>query len=291
MKNCPVCGAEKSVFLFWASNRHGRHLWSADDRFAIKKCCACGARYPDIAAADDAYYARFYPRGYYEEGVVQGPLAWLLGKIGRACVKSKQALLLKFSARRGPLKIKLLDVGCGAGYFLEGLDSRAFEGAGIEVNEEGVASCLKKNLNVIKAGLDHAALIPESYDMITMWHVLEHLEDPGRCLRVARRLLKKGGMLALSTPDTQSLASRHGRDYWFHLDAPRHLVLFHKKNLLSLLEKEGFEPQAVRHLPWEFPLDLFWSLRRCAIRFLVYPLYPLVKFFDSQNMIVFAVKK
>jgi SAM-dependent methyltransferase len=291
MKTCPVCNALDHTILFTAQNRHGRHLWNARESFRIQQCLRCGLVFLGNVQVNESYYYGYYPPGYYEEGKVHGPLAWLLDLMGRASVRAKQKGILRFIAREGDKKLGLLDVGCGSGYFLEKLDGRVFSKNGLEVNEEGVASCRKKNLHVVQSGIHSAGFENESFDVVTMWHVLEHLESPARCLREVSRILETGGVLALCTPNTQSLAARHGRELWFHLDAPRHLALFNRKNLCELLEREGFEVKAARRLPWEFPLDLFWSLRRSWLKFLVYPLYPLVKFFDDENIFVLAVKK
>lgn len=291
MKTCPVCNALDYTILFAARNRHGRHLWNQHESFRIQQCLRCGLVFPGNVEVNENYYFGYYPPGYYEEGVVRGLLAGLLDLMGRASVRAKQNGILRCLPRPQDTKLALLDVGCGAGYFLEKLDGRIFSKNGLEVNEEGVAACRKKDIHVVKGGIASAGFERDSFDAVTLWHVLEHLENPARCLQDVGKILKTGGVLALCTPNTESLAARHGRDLWFHLDAPRHLALFNRRNLSELLEREGFEVKAARRLPWEFPLDLFWSLRRSRLKFLVYPFYPLVKFFDDENMFVLAIKK
>jgi SAM-dependent methyltransferase len=75
---------------------------------------------------------------------------------------------------------------------------------------------------------------------VTLWHVLEHLDDPGAALAHVATLLAPGGMLVVGVPNAGSAQARIGRDRWFHLDLPRHRTHFTPAGLRALLERRGF---------------------------------------------------
>jgi SAM-dependent methyltransferase len=101
--------------------------------------------------------------------------------------------------------------------------------------------------------LPHFDLEPESFDVITMWHSLEHVHEPAPLLREARRLLAPGGKIVIAVPNIDSLAFRWFGQDWFGLELPRHLTHFTPTSLLQMLQRCGFatEPiQFVRHSDW-----------------------------------------
>jgi SAM-dependent methyltransferase len=106
---------------------------------------------------------------------------------------------------------------------------------------------------VLHGTLPHDDLQPESFDVITMWHSLEHVPDPKRVLTEARRLLAPKGKLIIAVPNIDSLAFRIFGQSWFGLDLPRHLTHFAPWTLHLLLERVGYrvEPiKMVRHSSW-----------------------------------------
>jgi SAM-dependent methyltransferase len=95
------------------------------------------------------------------------------------------------------------------------------------------------------------APFPEgSFDLITMFHVLEHLKDPAGYLAAARRLLAAGGKLVVQTPNLDCWQYRLFGARWSGLDAPRHLYDFRLEDLRSLLENNGFRICRVKHFSW-----------------------------------------
>jgi SAM-dependent methyltransferase len=85
-----------------------------------------------------------------------------------------------------------------------------------------------------------------SYDLVTMWHVLEHLHDPLATLSQCRRVLKPGGVLMVEVPNVSSLCSGIFRSYWAPLEAPRHLYQFTSATLRTLLVTAGFQVRRLR---------------------------------------------
>src|SRR5262249_34256030 len=127
---------------------------------------------------------------------------------------------------------RLLDFGCGGGSFLERMHKQGWSRVGLDTSEAAVRSIRSElGLAAPVGTLPHPELAPESFDVITMWHALEHVHAPLDVLREAHRLLAPGGRLLVAVPNIASWPFRwFGRD-WFGLDLPRHLTHFEPETL------------------------------------------------------------
>lgn len=154
--------------------------------------------------------------------------------------------------RRYATQGTLLDIGCGGGQFLVFLRENGWQVAGIEVNEE-MATYGRESLNLnIKTGdLQEAGFSENTFDVITLFHVLEHIQDPIVTLRECYRILKPGGLLVIAVPNFNSWQSRWTRKHWFHLDVPHHLHHFSAKTLQNFLEENSFRVGEVEHFSLE----------------------------------------
>ena len=149
-------------------------------------------------------------------------------------------------------KSHLLDIGCGTGSFLAFMKKKGFKVTGIESNLKARTICLERNLDVRSndAGLPH-----ESFDTISLWHVLEHLPKPEICIEAYKDLLKPKGLLVVAVPNFASHDSIHYQQDWAALDVPRHLWHFTTKGLTKMIHDSGFELMKKKALP----LDVFYT--------------------------------
>ncbi len=286
---CPVCGNCPRQACFDSVNRHGRHLQQPANTFTISACSECGLLGPEGVIADQAYYQTYYPQGYHGMNSAGGILTRLYEVLARSLLKQKIRLLLRHSRPTGARR-KLLDVGCGPGAFLSKLDQTQFEPHGLEPVGEAVAFAQRQGLKVIQGDVLTTPLESQTYDLITLWHVLEHIDRPEIALARLHDALVPGGTVVIATPNTDSRACRVGREHWFHLDTPRHLHLFNEHNLTRLLRNTGFDVVHRTYLPFDYPLDLFWSLRHRPGCWPLLALYPFTKFFDHENLLLVARK-
>ncbi len=289
--NCRLCQSNESTEVFFAPNVHGRHLWNKDESFLFRRCLHCHAVYIDGLNINDDYYRKYYPQDYYEEGLGSGFLKNVMDYVSKASFKSKERLILRFIKPKPGEKLKILDLGCGRGEFLNSLDPEIFQKYGIEINPQGYQDCLKKQIHAFNQDIKAVDFKDEFFDCVTLWHVIEHLENPHETLKVINRILKKDGILVIATPNTDNLGFRWGNGLWFHLDAPRHLILFGKKSLKFILAESGFRDIARASTFYDYPLDLFWSLRKSFLRFFVYPIYPLFKLISPETMCFVSRKR
>jgi 2-polyprenyl-3-methyl-5-hydroxy-6-metoxy-1,4-benzoquinol methylase len=128
----------------------------------------------------------------------------------------------------------LLDVGCAAGYFLEAARARGWETLGLELSPYTSAQAKAAGLDVYEASiLDPPDLPP--VDVVTLWDTIEHLSEPVLALKNARRLLKPGGVIAISTGDRRSAVARLLGARWRLMSDPTHKFFFDEATLSRLL--------------------------------------------------------
>ena len=136
---------------------------------------------------------------------------------------------------------KLLDVGAGNGAYLLRVRSGGWTVVGVEPDEAAVDVACRASLNVRQGGIECVSEAPESFDVITMNHVIEHVHDPRRVLKHAFTLLKPDGVLHIETPNVSSYGHHRFGRHWRGLEPPRHLVLFNWDSLEMLLTDVGFK--------------------------------------------------
>ena len=255
---CPICNSDKNTKIFTASNVHGRHQINSQ-KIAILKCDECSCIFPKIKT-DKNFYKKYYPKNY------QTPTK------NKFLIKIYQNFNYHYQNKLIPQNSILLDVGCGQGDFIKQLP-KGINAYGIDINP-------LINKNIIKDDfLKHR--FSKKFNIITFWHSLEHFKNPKKALDKAINLLKPNGKILISIPNTNSFAFNLGQRNWFHLDPPRHLFLPNSQNIKKLFPKNS-KINLYFH-SFEFPLDLFWSLKKHPYLRII---YPILKIFDHETMMV-----
>lgn len=165
-------------------------------------------------------------------------------------LKKKLSLINSFSSEEK----KLLDVGCGTGDFLETAKNNNWEVVGIEPNEKARAIANKKTNNLVFEIEQLLKLDAHSFDVITLWHVLEHLPNLENQINVFKKLLKPDGVLIIAVPNYKSFDAKHYAEFWAAFDVPRHLWHFNKESLSNLVSK--FKMEVIKIKPMWF--DAFY---------------------------------
>lgn len=238
---------------------------AAEDR--APRCCAApapelafpaargpAARWPLVLCARCALVYVRDPRSIEELDQAQqnayGAPTQRFGAVLEGAVRAFRAARARLVQRLVPRGARILDVGCGRGLFLRLLRERGFEVRGTELSE-----ATRRNAYAdvpIDAGeLTAASYPPGSFDLISIWHVLEHVRDPHATLDAAHQALAPNGVLLLAVPNFASWQARFGGERWFHLDLPRHLWQFTPTTLRALLTQHGFHVERLRTGQWE----------------------------------------
>lgn len=135
---------------------------------------------------------------------------------------------------------RVLDIGFGSGAYMDLVTSMGWEAFGCDPDPIAVENARARGLSVRTGGVEVWADAEETFDAVTLRHVVEHLHDPVSALRSIFRLLRPGGQFFLDAPNIDSLGHQHYGRYWVGLDPPRHLVLLNWETTNQLLAKLGF---------------------------------------------------
>lgn len=144
----------------------------------------------------------------------------------------------------------LLDVGCGTGDFLQTALKNNWNVFGVEPNPQARNIANKKTNNVVYDADKISEFKKESFDVITLWHVLEHLPNLEEQLALYKSLLKKEGTLIIAVPNFKSFDATYYKEFWAAYDAPRHLWHFSRTAISKLVSKNNMK--VVKTLPMMF---------------------------------------
>jgi SAM-dependent methyltransferase len=235
---CPACGAPLHPW-----RRAPDHEPAARGTHLLLRCSDCGTA---VTAGAPPAFTDAHEAGAYAPGAPRGSRA--AAPILRAFDRRRLALL---GAGDGPL----LDVGAGRGRFVAYARAHGRDATGIEPSGRSSAP------HVDAVSLEDAAVAPGSIGAITLWHVLEHLNDPAAALARLHGWLREGGTLLVGVPNLDSVQARLAGPHWYHLDLPRHRTHFTAAGVERLLERSGFRVEATEHLLLEHnPFGLWQSL-------------------------------
>jgi SAM-dependent methyltransferase len=230
---CAACGGPLSRWITVESLEPG-----LPGGYELDRCARCGSAFTREPAS-----ASLYERGAYDPtppragGLVRGVMGLLL---------RERVRILRRVARPG--RAEVLDVGAGRGGFVASALRAGFRATGIEPSEQGATTATSRGAPVTRASIEDAEIARASIDVLTMWHVLEHLEDPAAALALVAGWLKPGGVAVIAVPNLDSLQARIGGPRWFHLDVPRHRSHLTPAGLDALLAQAGLERTGTRHV-------------------------------------------
>ena len=231
---CPLCGGTRARLVVRAGDR----LAPGDSqRYTVVRCMGCGLAYLRPRPTPEAA-GRCYPESYSGGG-----RGGLIEALEAAYRRRQHGEVVRWLARRRPLRGRLLDVGCGAGDLLVALRADGWSVQGVEPQALGAARARGEHgLDVLTGRFEDVRLPEGSFDAIVFSGVLEHLHDPVAALRRARALLAPGGLVAvlflpmLDSPEARLLGPR-----WMALDLPRHLTHFEEATFTEMATKAGLD--------------------------------------------------
>ena len=260
---CCICGENEFRVAY-------RNLCSEDGAsFCILECRSCKLAKIDPILDPDRL-GQYYPADYYsynemnygeqKQPGIYTRIAHLVRSItyqfqympkrGRALLPFFTKLRMFIISQMGGLRHghrsfqldggRILDIGCGDGFFLKEVVGIGWETHGVEINRLAVEKARGNHLNVFYGDLKAAEYPTDFFDVIRLWSVIEHISKPLETLEEIRRILKQDGILIIQVPNYSSAAVRLMKERWSAWDVPRHLYHFSPETMALLLEKAGF---------------------------------------------------
>jgi SAM-dependent methyltransferase len=232
LSSCPVCQATSLQDKLRVQDKS-----VSQETFTIQQCQACGFQFTN-PRPDAASIGR-----YYESEAYVSHNSGAHGLINRAykvaryfTVRHKVVLITKLAGGRPG---SLLDYGCGTGHFLAGAKKAGWQVTGLEPSARARHDATRRVGQPIGQPEALATLPVGSFDIITLWHVLEHVHTLNETLDQLIRALKPGGKLLIAVPNVDSLDAQHYRQDWAAYDVPRHLYHFAPATMRELLARHA----------------------------------------------------
>lgn len=223
--SCAVCGRNEFEEFLQAPDRYHGRL----QRYRLLRCRACSLVWLDGPPAPEemgTHYGPDYDRSVAVAG--DSPDRWK-GRVDTLCHYKTGGTLL--------------DLGCSSGGFLRAMKGPSWKLYGIEMSEEVAGRAeTETGAEVFVGDILDAPFPPASFDVITCFHVFEHLYQPQEVLRKVSQWLKPGGIFDVIVPNIDSAGARIFGTYWYALELPRHLYHFSPKSLQNLAGSVGLEP-------------------------------------------------
>ena len=232
--DCEWCGTDSGEPLFEGPDL----LMNLPGRFHFIRCLTCGLIRQNPRLAWESL-KEYYPKHYAAYKPIIANERNIFRRYDRRYGMMKRLRAIEKRQNSG----RLLDVGCGSGVFLSEVErSNKWEAMGIEPNEEA-ANDARLNLTspILPKRFSETKFENESFDVITLWNVIEHLDKPVSDLKHAYRLLRANGWLIFSMPNLESWEARLMGDNWLGWDLPRHLYIFPRRLLREILIEIGFD--------------------------------------------------
>ncbi len=277
---CILCGSSEADC---EARGYDYEYATVSNRFSFFRCRRCRHLYlnPRPAASD---LGVIYPSHYYAfaENQSGNPIVEFFRK------RWEGEKVREFRGIAGEGKKKILDVGCGEGRFLSILKefgSSDWELVGIDFDEKAVARCRERGFRAEAKRIEDFQS-EEKFDVVIMFQLIEHVEDPAAVCRQVRRILNPRGIFIVETPNPAGLDYHcFKKSYWGHYHFPRHWNLFTEANLRKMLEEGGFWIKDTRALL--APACWIISIHN----FLLDGKYPdwIVRFFYFQNPILLSI--
>lgn len=230
--NCPVCESAdiKDVLSV-------KDYTVSGEMFVIAECASCSLRFtqnvPDTATISPYYKAEDYISHTDE---TKGLIGTLYKKIRKITLKGKRKLIEK---NTGLSTGNLLDVGSGTGAFVNEIKKKGWAVTGLEPDASAREIAKKLYKLDLKDQKDFFHLPVSSFDVISLWHVLEHVHDLETYILQLKFLLKENGKIFIAVPNYTSLDAKIYKEYWAAYDVPRHLYHFSPISMQRLMEKNG----------------------------------------------------
>jgi SAM-dependent methyltransferase len=237
LTRCPLCEGGNYEQIYEARDRH----YGISGAYRIVRCATCSLVFLNPMLSDQEL-AVLYPTDYYAYQDHFSRRGWK--ERAKAILHCRVGTLdPKF-----PAPGRMLDLGCGSGWFLSGMRDKGWETYGVEISSAAAELSRKQaGLNVFSGTIQQAQFPPEFFDYIRSNHSFEHISSPVNTLQEIHRVLRTNGKLLIGVPNIDSLNARLFGQYWWYLGAPVHPFSYSVETLCKLLQKTNFVVEKINY--------------------------------------------
>jgi SAM-dependent methyltransferase len=241
---CPVCDGNSFKPFLTPTD-----FFVSGENFVIKECCTCGFKITENIE-DEENIGRYYQSEEYisHSNTAKGLVNSVYHAVRKYMLGRKRRLVEKATSLKTG---QILDVGTGTGFFLNEMKENGWQVTGTEKSSDA-RDFAKKEFNLDNLPSEELfTLKDKSFDVITLWHVLEHIHLLNENMETFHRLLKEKGKLIIAVPNHESFDAIHYREFWAAFDVPRHIWHFAPKQMKLLGEKHGFKLSTIQTMPFD----------------------------------------
>lgn len=234
MTTCPVCNSDKTHFALKVKD----HSVSGE-YFEVYECSRCGLRFTKDPPAGDKIGVYYESEDYISHSNTRKGIVNSLYHMVRT-----RTLAVKFSLIEKMTGLKLghhLDIGAGTGAFVQYMNGHGWKSTGIEPDEKARQLALSYHGTGLLPAEAFESLVPENFDAISMWHVLEHVHALYPYMDQIKKILKPRGLVFIAVPNFTSYDGMKYQSDWAAYDVPRHLYHFSPSSMKWLLRDAGFD--------------------------------------------------
>lgn len=241
IKNCPICNGEDFTPFLNAVD-----YTVSKDTFTIVSCNGCGFHFTNPIPTIDKIGEYYKSESYISHSSTnKGLINKLYQRVRKHTLKQKVKLVGRLANGKA-----VLDIGAGTGHFLNACTEAGFNALGLEPDADA-RTFAESNFSANIKPLDELhSLENNSRDVITMWHVLEHVYDLRKDLDKITEILKADGTLVVAVPNMSSFDAKHYKEFWAAYDLPIHLYHFTPDDIKRLFDQYNMEVKET--LPMKF---------------------------------------
>ncbi len=242
IEECPICRQEKFSRKFFCEDYFVSH-----EKFAVYSCDACQFVFTQDIPSEEVI-AHYYKAPDYvsHSDTKKGLINSAYHLVRKKMILRKVKLVEKNHAVG-----RLLDVGCGTGYFAGAMKQKGWEVTGIEPSVSAAELARDKFGLDVMPSQKLFELPDKQYDIITLWHVLEHMGNLNDSMAQFSRLLKDDGVMIIAVPNVDSYDANKYKEYWAAFDVPRHVWHFSPETLNHLAQNHGFKITNIKPMPFD----------------------------------------
>lgn len=246
---CNFCNNKENIPVLSLDLKYLKEILPEDveEGFKVVKCKDCGLLYsiprPDESKIPNLYQEEFFRKMDCSEWNVTGktnPLNEFIESLG---IKKKCKSILKYKKTGS-----ILDIGCATGMFLLKMQDYGWKVQGVEVGSFAVKLARKRGIDVFEGTLHNARYEDQTFDVVTMWNVLDHLSNPKETLLEINRILRDNGFLIINVANVDSFEQRLFKKYWIGWGVPWHLHYFSPHSIKNMLSYANFTVKEMKYM-------------------------------------------